>query len=206
MKTNNKPKTIPMSVFKEAALTYFKCEPFDIEIRMIAENKEAFVEYKGQGYKISTHEKLIEDVELQLTDKDTAQQIDFWCWIETTKHKVKMDRILVPLVRAIQDTEQAKMLLIAVGLAAYTDNMEVAFWEILSRTDKDGDVLGSAMVLAAQVYNGLGLIDDLTDLQIMAGNRVYNLIEGGIFETVYANYNCRDFEFYIYSAEHYFTE
>jgi adenylate cyclase class IV len=74
MKKNNKTKTIPMSVFKEAALSYFKCQAEDIQIRMIAENKEAFMVYNEQGYKISTREKLLEDVELQLSDKDAAHQ------------------------------------------------------------------------------------------------------------------------------------
>ncbi|MDB5008507.1 MAG: hypothetical protein JWP45_2900 [Mucilaginibacter sp.] len=203
MKTKDRTRTIPMSIFTEAALTYFKCQAEYIEIRMIAENKEAFMVYNEQGYKISTREKLLEDVELQLTDKDAAHQIDFWCWIEATKHTVKMNRILVPLVRAIQDIEQAKMLLIALGIEAYTDDDEVVFWEILSRIDKDGDLLGTAMVITAQVYNGLGLIDDLTDLQIMYGSRVYNPFERGIFETVYAADQHRDFEFYLYSTDFY---
>jgi hypothetical protein len=175
----------------------------DIEIRMIAENKEAFIDYNDQGYKISTREKLLEDVEHQLNDKDAAHQIDFWCWIEATKHTVKMNRILLPLVRAIQDIEQAKMLHIAVGLGSYTNDAEVSFWEILSRIDKDGDLLGTAMVITAQVYNGPGLIDDLTDLQIMYGSRVYNPFERGLFETVYAADQHRDFKFYLYSTNFY---
>jgi hypothetical protein len=174
---------------------------------MIAQNKEAFIDYNDQGYKISTREKLLEDVELQLTDKNAAHQIDFWCWIEATKHTVKMNRILVPLVKVIQDIEQAKMLHIAVGLGSYTNDAEVSFWEILSRIDKDGNLLGTAMVITAQVYNGPGLIDDLTDLQIMYGNRVYNIFEGGIFETVYLADDKNEYpEFYLYSTEHYFTD
>lgn len=207
MKTNNKPHAIPISVFTEAALTYFKCQPEDIEIRMIDENKEAFVIYNDNGYKISTREILREDVEFQLTDKDAAHHIDFWCWIEVTRNTVTMNRILGPLVKTIQDSEQAKKLLIAVGLGSYTDDTEVAFWEILARIDKEGDLLGNAMVITAQVYDGPGFIDDLTDLQIMYGHRVYNIFEDGIFETIYLEDDNDDYpEFYIYSAEHYFTE
>jgi hypothetical protein len=116
-----------------------------------------------------------------------------------------MNRILLPLVRAIQDIEQAKMLHIAAGLSSCADDAEVSFWEILSRIDKDGDLLGTAMVITAQVYNRPGLIDDLTDLQIMYGSRVYNTFERGIFETVYAADQHRDFEFYLYSTDFYFT-
>jgi hypothetical protein len=185
MKTNKKTQTIPMSVFKEAALTHFKCQPDDIEIRMITENKEAFIVHKSFGYKISTREILREDIEFQLTDKNAVHHINFSRWIEATKNTVKMNRILGPLVRTIQNIEQAKMLLIAVGLGSYTDGAEIAFWEILARIDKEGELLGKAMVITAQVYNGPGLISDLTELQIMHGSKVYNGAIDGIFETIY---------------------
>ena len=97
-----------MSVFKEAAITYFKCQPEDIEIRMIDKNKEAFVIYNDNGYKISTREILREDIEFLLSDKNAVHHIDFWCWIEVTRNTVTMNRILGPLVRTIQDSEQAK--------------------------------------------------------------------------------------------------
>jgi len=207
MKTNNKQQTIPMSVFAEAAIIHFNCQTDDIEIRMIDENKEAFVIYDGNGYKISTREILREDIEFQLTDKDAVHHIDFWCWIEVTRNTVKMNRILGPLVRTIRDVEQAKKLLIAVGLGSYTDDTEVAFWEILARIDKEGELLGNAIVTVAKVYDGTGLIDDLTDLQIMYGHRVYNIFESGVFETVYLGDDKNEYpEFYIYSAEHYVAD
>jgi len=63
------------------------------------------------------------------------------------------------------------------------------------------------MVITAQVYDGPGFIDDLTDLQIMYGHRVYNILQDGIFETVYLDGDNENYPpFYIYSAEHYFTE
>ena len=159
METNNKTKTIPMSAFKEAALIYFKSQPDEIEIRMITESKEAFIIHKGEGYKISTREALREEVAIQLTDKRAALDIDLGCWIQTTKHTVKMNRILGTLVRTIEDTEDAKKLLIAVGLGSYTDNPDEAFWEILARIDSGGDVLGKVIVTTVQVYSGSGLID-----------------------------------------------
>jgi len=207
MKANNKPRITPMSVFKEAAQTYFKCQSDDFEIRMITANKEAFVVHNGQGYKISTRAILREDIEFQLTDKNAVHHINLQCWIEATRNTVKMNRILGPLVRTIHDVEQAKKLLIAVGLGSYTDDTEVSFWEILARIDKEGELLGNAMVIVAQVYSGPGLINDLTELQIINGDHVYNGAVGGIFETVYVDDDKRGtFEFYIYSADHYFSE
>jgi hypothetical protein len=206
MKIKDEPRTTPISVFTEAALKYFKCKPEDIEIRMITENKEAFLIYKGEGYKISTREMLREDIEFQLTNKEAALQIDLGCWIQATKNTVVINRILGILVRNIENTEQAKKLLIAVGLGAYTDDADIAFWEILSRIDHDGELLGNAMVIVVQVYSGAGLINDLTDLQILHGPRVYNRITGGIFETVYVEDNQRGaFELYLYSTESYLT-
>jgi hypothetical protein len=207
MKTNNQTRIIPISIFKAAALTYFKCKPEDIEIRMITENKEAFAVHNGEGYKITTGEALREEVAIQLTDKQAALDIDFGCWIQATKNTVKINRILGTLIKAIEDTEQAQKLLIAVGLGNYTNDADIAFWEILSRIDKDGELLGNAMVVVAQLYGGSGLIDDLTELQIMHGNDIYNKLMGGILETVYIDNEQRGpFEFYLYSAEHYFTE
>jgi hypothetical protein len=59
------------------------------------------------------------------------------------------------------------------------------------------------MVIAAQLYSGSGLIDDLTELQIMYGNRVV----GGIFETVYVDdEQYGTFEFYLYSTEYHFND
>jgi hypothetical protein len=206
MKTNNKTRITPINVFTEAALTYFRCNPDDIEIRMITENKEAFVIYNSQGYKISTHEMLRKDIEFQITDKETALQIDFGCWIQATKNTVVINRILGTIVRSIENTEEAKKLLIAAGLGAYTDDADIAFWEILSRIDHEGDLLGNAMVIVAQIYNGPDLINDLTELQIMHGQRVYNRVAGGIFETVYVEDNQRGiFQLYLYSTEHYLT-
>ncbi|MDF2432855.1 MAG: hypothetical protein JWP44_2486 [Mucilaginibacter sp.] len=196
-----------MSIFNEAALTYFKCQPEDIEIRIITDDKEAVVVHNAGEYKITTREALYEEVEIQLTDKRTALDIDLGCWIQATKNTVKMNHILGILVRTIQDAEEAKKLLIAVGLGSYSDDTEVAFWEILSRIDPDGELLGNAMIIVAHVYNGPGLIEDITELQIMHGQRVYNKFVDGIFETIYVDdEKQRTFEFFIYSAEHYFTE
>jgi len=51
------------------------------------------------------------------------------------------------------------------------------------------------------------LIDDLTELQIMHGNQVYNKMIGGIFETVYVDDEQHGpFEFYLYSAEYHFND
>jgi hypothetical protein len=206
MKTNEKVRIIPISVFKKAAINHFKCKPEDIETRIITENKEAFVEYAGMGYKISTYEALREDIAIQLTDKHAVHDIDLGCWINSTKHTIRINRILGDLIRTVENTEQAKKLLIAVGLGAYTEDADVAFWEILARIDAGGDVLGNAIITAAQVYNGPGLIDDIVGIQIMHGLNVYNKIVGGVFETVYVDAQPGTFEFYLYSAEYYFTD
>lgn len=196
-----------MSAFTEAALTYFKCQPDDIEIRMITENKEAFVVHDGQGYKISTREVLREDIAFQLTDKNAAHHINFGCWVEATRNTVEMNKILGKLVRTIKNTEHAKMLLIAVGLGSYAENMEATFWEILSRIDKEGELLGNAIVITAQVYNGPRLLNDLEELQILNGKTVYNQVVDGIFETVYLGGVQNKYpEFYLYSADHYITD
>ncbi len=195
-----------MNVFREAALIYFKCNPDEIEIRMIDENKEAFVEHAGKGYKISTYEALREDIEIQLTNKHAVHDIDLGCWINATKHTVSINRVLSDLIRTIEDTEQAKKLLIAVGLGAYTDDADVAFWEILSRIDTGGDLLGNAIMTTAKVYDGPGLIDDIVSRQIMHGQNVYNKTVGGVFERVYVDVQPGTFEFYLYSSEHFFTE
>jgi hypothetical protein len=207
MKTDNKPQSIPMSIFTEAALTHFKCRPGDIGVRMITENKEAFVVYKGEGYKISTREILRENIADQLTDKYAVHDIDFGCWIQAIKNTVIVKRMLGGLIRTVEDTEQAEKLLIAAALGAYTDNADVAFWEILARIDPAGDVLGNAIVSTAQVYNGPGLVDDITELHIMHGGQVYNRMVDGIFETVYVDDDQRGtFEFYIYSADYSFDK
>ena|ERR1700743_2078222 len=203
MKTDT-TKTIPMKIFKKAALTYFKCQPGEIEIRMITENKEAFVIYKGEGYKISTREMFREDIESKLKDKEAALDIDLRCWIQATKNTVKINRILAHLIPTLRNVEQAQRLLIAIVLASCTDDTDVAFWEILARIDRDGELLGNSMVIVAQICNGPGLINDLTELQVMHGNQVYNKFEGGIFETVRVDDQREQFEFYLYSAEHHF--
>lgn len=206
MKPNNKTETIAISVFMNAALTYFKCQPESIEVRMLTENKEAFVNYGGLGYKIRTKEALREEVAFQLTDKHAALDIDFGCWIQATKNTVQIKRIIEPVIKTISKTEQAQKLLTAIQLGAYTDDPDVAFWQILARIDQDGELLGNTMVIAGQVYNGPGLIDDLAELQIWNGNIVYNRIEGGIFETLYAKDDESDYEFYLYSTDYYPTE
>jgi hypothetical protein len=203
MKTN-KTKTMPMSVFTEAALTYFKCQPDEIEVKMIIENKEAFVVYMEEGYKICIRDILCENIEAQLTDKRAVHDIDLGCWITAIKNTVNVKLMMRDFIRKVEDTEQAKKLLIAVALGVYADDANVAFWEVLARIDPGGDVLGNAIVTTAQVYSGPGLINDLTELQIMHGTRVYNKFEGGIFETVYVDYLYRPFEFHIYSADHIF--
>lgn len=201
MKTNNKTETIAMSVFKKAALTYFKCQPESIEVRIITENKEAFVIYEGQGYKIRTKEALREEVAFLLTDKHAALNIDFGCWIQATKNTVQIKRIIEPVIKTISNIEQAQKLLAAIQLGAYIDDPDVAFWEILARIDQDGELLGNTMVIVGQVYNSPGLIDELTEIQIINGTQVYNKLVGGIFETVYVDDAQRIFEFYLYSVE-----
>jgi len=169
--------------------------------------KSQYESYSEKGYKISTREILRENIESQLTDKYNVHDIDPGCWIQAIKHTVRINRILTDFIRTVKDTEEAKMLLIAVALGAYTDDADVAFWDILARIDPGGDVLGKAMITAAQVYNGPDFIDDLTNLQIMHGQTVYNIFEGGIFETVYVDNDQRGtFEFYIYSADHSFDK
>jgi len=198
MNTKNKPPIIPINLFTEAALAYFKCHPKEVEISMISEKKEAFVIHNGEGYKISTRGVLREEIAIQLSDKQAALDINLNCWIQATKNTVKINRFLSSLIRTIEGTEQAEKLHIAVGLGSYTDDIEVAFWEILSRIDKDGDLLGTAMAIVAEVYNGPGLIDDLTEIQIIYGSQVYNKIVGGIFEAIYVD---DDIEFFIYSVD-----
>ena len=207
MNKNNQTRTIPKSVFEEAAFNYFKCQPDDIEIRMITRNKEAFVIYNNEGYKISTREILREDIEYQLADKNAVHHIDFHCWIHATKNTVSLTHIFGPLVRTLQDTEQAKMLLIAVDLASHTEDKEQAFWEILNQIDKEGGLLGKAMVTTAEVYDGPGFVNDLLEHHITNADQIYNRVKGGIFKTVYVGDDQRGhFEFFLYSSDDYFTE
>ena len=196
-----------MAIFAEAAAKLFKCKTEDIDIRMITENKEAFMIYQEQGYKISTRESFCDDLEFQLTDKDAAQTLHLGCWIQATKHSVSMNRILGNLIRTLKDTDQAKILLLAVGLGSYAEDMEVAFWEVLARIDKDRELLANAIICTASVYDGAGLIEDLLDLQIINGKAVYNIFVDGIFETVYLEEDQGDYPaFYIYSADYEFSD
>ena len=56
-------QTIPQEIFTLAALQHLKCNPADIEIRILDENKEAYLDYQGQGFKISTRASFREQID-----------------------------------------------------------------------------------------------------------------------------------------------
>jgi len=201
MKTNDKQQLIPEAIFAEAFCTHFKCKPKDIEIRVIDDNKEAFVIYQDCGYKVSTEEVFRQDIEFAITDKSAANHIHFGCWIQTIKNTVEVKRVIGQLITSIDNIEQAQMILVAIQLGSHTEDPDLGFWQVLSRVDKTGDLVASAIVATAEIYNGEALIDDLTQLHIDNGISVYNQCEGGIFESVYlGDDNHRHPTFYIYSA------
>ena len=68
-----------MIQFKEAARAYFKCSLDEMEVNILTENKEAFVVFKDESYKICTREKFREDIECQLQDKHAALDLDLGC-------------------------------------------------------------------------------------------------------------------------------
>lgn len=205
METNKKTITISESKFAEAALTHFNCKIEDIEIRMITANKEAFVIYQDCGYKISTRDALQEYTEFQLTNTQAALLIDFECWIEATQYLIDIKKIMNNLIQKLENAEEVNMLLTALSLSSYAEYDTEAFWRTLRLIDENGEVLGKAMVSAAEEYDGEALIDELTELQILYGKEVYNMHKNGIFETIYIGEDDNDDpEFYIYSAEHEF--
>jgi len=207
VKTNDKQQIIPESIFAEAACKHFKCNLSDIDIRMITENKEAFIIFQNHGYKVSTRQVFKEDIEFWLTDKNAANHIHFGCWIQAIKNTVQISKVLKSLIKTVSDVEEAKTLLTAVQLASYSTDPDVAFWEILSRIDVTGEILGNAMVVTAQVYNKKVLIDDITNLQILYGLNAYNEMENGIFDTVLVKNRKAVYPaFYIYSADHAFDD
>jgi hypothetical protein len=203
MKTNDKQQLIPEAIFAKAFCTHFKCKPKDIEIRMIDDNKEAFVIYQDCGYKISTEEVFRQDIEFALTDKSAANHIHMGCWIQAIKNTVEIKKVLHLLVKDIHNMEQAQILQATIQLGALTKDPDVGFWQVLSRMDKTGELVGSAIVATAQVYNGQGLRDDLIQLHIDNGKLVYNQIVGGKFETVYLEDSETEYPiFYIYSVDY----
>lgn len=202
METNNTTQTIPMSIFVQAACKLFKCKPDAIDIRMIEENQLANVQYKGDLYYVSTFEGLRENVDEMLHDPGYALHIDLSIWITATENTVELGRFLPNLIDKLESVDQAQILQLALTFNSFSTEKDATFWNILAKLDKEGTLLGNAIISTAEIYNGEGLIDDITELMIMEGDRVYNMIEGGIFEQVslsgkYAGYP----GFYIYSVE-----
>jgi hypothetical protein len=207
MQKNQNPQIIPMAAFTQAALQHFKCKPEDIEIRMIGDNKEAIVLYQEQAYKISTRETLREDVEDMLTHTDHAQSVNLSLWIKATVNTVEIGRVLPKLVRKLEDVQQARILRLALTINSYSEDKYETFWRTLERLDHTGMSLSNAIVSAREVYDGIGLLDDMVGLMIINGINEYNTIQGGIFETVFLDDNVQGYpEFYIYSTEHPFTD
>jgi len=107
----------------------------------------------------------------------------------------------------IENVEQANLLHVALSLSKHAEDPFVAFWKLLKSIDKDGELLGNAFVITAQIYGEHGLIEALTELHIRDGQSVYNRIQGGIFETVHVTDDQKEYpEFYIYSVEDYIFE
>jgi hypothetical protein len=172
---------------------------------MITDNKEAFVIYQDQGYKISTRNALQEYIEYQLTDSESALLINFECWIDATQYLVDIKKIMNNLIKKLENALQVNMLLMAVSLSSFAENNTETFWRAIRLIDLTGELLGKAIVSTAEEYDGEALIYELTELQILYGREVYNMHVNGIFETVYIGED-DDSEFYLYSAEHYFTD
>jgi|GEM_PF-2110367 len=202
MKTNNIQKTIPLSVFADAAVTFFKCKPEDIGIEMMTENHEALVQFKNASYKISTREKLRDDIEDMLTHADRAQSINLSIWIQVTRNTMTIGRFLPNVVRNLEDIQQARILRLALVLNAHSEDQYETFWRTLNSIDRTGVMLANAIVSAREAYPGDGLLEDITDMMILNGITVYNVFEGGIFQELYADDDQNTHpEFYIYSVE-----
>jgi hypothetical protein len=206
MNTNNKTQTIPISVFLEAAVKLFKCKNEDIEIRMIEENLEAYVIYKDYPYKISTWEMLRTDVADMLTDPELAQHINLDIWLKATKYSIELSRFLPALVSKIENTEQIHFLQLALSISALMGDRYCSFWKTLADIDRYRDLFGAAIVTVFEYYNVETLTDDITELMILNGIRMYNRIKEGIFETVDLDDRREYPAFYVYSLEDFLPE
>lgn len=207
METTNTTPIIPMSIFAQAACQFFKCKPDAIAIRMIVEDQLAIVLHKEKVYHVTTRDGLHENVWEMLHDPGYALHIDLSIWMTAIKNTVEICRFLPNLINKIEDVEQAQILQLALSFNSFCAENDDIFWITLYNLDYKGTLLGNAMISTAEIYNGEGLIDDITELMIMDGHRVYNNLVGGIFEQVSLGSKYPGYPgFYIYSVDGFFND
>jgi hypothetical protein len=183
-----------------------KCKPEDIVIRMITPGIEAFAVCNGEPYRISTWDAIRADVADMLTHAGHAQSIDLNTWISATENTIDLSRCLPSLVNKIEGEGQIQLLHIVLSISSLAKDKYRAFWQTLATIDTCGYLLGPAIVSVTEQYNGDTLIDDITQRMITDGKRLLNLIQGGIFETVYLDDRPGYPAFYIYTADYEFDE
>ncbi|MDB5136876.1 MAG: hypothetical protein JWP37_3479 [Mucilaginibacter sp.] len=207
--TQNKKRVqaAPIDTFATAFIKLMKCTREEMDIKMITKNQQAFVLYKERGYQIATREALSDEIEDQLTHNDAAQHINIYIWIQVTKYTVSISRFLPTLVRKLKNEEQAQLLYLALGINSFSKDKYECFWITLANIDNEGTLLGNAIVSAREIYDGDDLLNNMTETMIENGLDEYNMIVGGIFESVYLKQkNGAGNTFYIYSAERTFND
>lgn len=200
-KQDNSIQTNSENVFAQVIMDHFKCKLEDIDFQIIETDQQAYMEYNGEGYKIRTWESLRQGIVDIITDPGEASCIDLSIWLTATRDTVSIERILPNLIRKIKGQEDAQLLHLALGISSFTHDPYQSFWTTLERIDKESLLMGNAIVSVCEACDGSAFIDDLTELMILDGGRVYNMVEGGIFETIYhEGKNGETRTFYLYSA------
>jgi len=192
---------VPIGAFEAAFCKLLKVSPTEIEIVPDKKGQQALVEFKGLRYKVSTKEAFRDEIQLQLTEHIAAQSINLKIWIEVTRNTISINRVLPAVLNKIGSVEEANLLNLALSLNSYSLDQYATFWKVLANIDKDGTVFAYAILSAREVYDGEGLLEDLTEAMIMNGKDAYAPFKDGVFETVYLELNKADFIFYIYSSD-----
>jgi len=192
---------VPVGAFEAAFCKLLKVSPTEIEIQMDDNGQTALVLFQDERYKVATWEAFRDEIQLQLTDRIATQSINLKIWTDVTSNTVTINRFLPVLLNKIGSAEEANILNIALSLNSFSKDQYDTFWKVLANIDKDGNVFSNAVISVREVYNGDGLLDDLTETMIMNGKDAYAPFKDGIFETVYLQLNKADFTFYIYSSD-----
>ena len=192
--------SVPVDPFAAAFCKLLKVNRGEIEIQLDEKGHQALVLFNGEHYKVATWDALQDEMEQQITDIDAAQHINLNVWIDVTKNTVTIGRFLPALLNKIRSVEEANLVNIALSLNSYSEDQYATFWKVLASIDKEGTVFGNAILSAREVYDGDGLLEDLTETMIMFGKDTYVLLQDGIFETVYHISGGTGYTFYIFST------
>ena len=201
MTQNNKmANTATINTFAEAFIKLMKCTRNEIKAETLIKGEEALIHYNNQTFKVSSREALSSHINFQLSDEEAARTFDVSIWIEATKNTATIGRFLSKVALRLETAGQARLLNLALSINSFSEDQYETFWYTLANIDDTGDLISNAMISAREVYNGDGLLEDLTDLMILDGKNQYNMIPDGIFETVCLSYENGDgFTFFIYS-------